>query len=62
MDGLSKVFKDTDRGWSFYEPSFDILKSIVDNDNIWNISDSLFWKSLFVENIRKENKSDDFNF
>ncbi len=35
FESLSKIFKDTDRGWTFYDPSFDIIKMAVDDDELW---------------------------
>jgi hypothetical protein len=46
FDHLPKIFKDTDRGWVTYEPSFDIIKMIVDDDELWESAKNLFWDRL----------------
>lgn len=51
INSLAKIFKDEDRGWSLYEPAFDILKSVVDNDKLWQEASDLFW-----EKLRKKNR------
>lgn len=53
---LKNVFKDTDRGWAFNEPAFDIIKMAIDDDDIWRELESMFW-----ERLRKKSNPD-FNF
>lgn len=45
ISSLAKVFE-KDRGWMFYEPAFDILKLAVDEDQIWETIETLFWQLL----------------
>jgi hypothetical protein len=44
LASLSKIFKDTDRDWTFYEPAFSILKMVVDDDEIWKKMECEFFK------------------
>ncbi len=55
MYQLSKLFKDTDRNWTFYEPAFSVLKLVVDDDDLWNKVESIFWERL----QKKLQKKDD---
>ncbi len=43
--GLKKIFQ-KDRGWDKYEPAFDILKMVVEDDSLWNAAEEEFWKRL----------------
>lgn len=48
MLSLANIFE-KDRGWSNYEPAFDILKQAVDNDAIWNKLKEMFWNELNIK-------------
>ena len=42
FSSLQKLFE-KDRGWTFYDPAFDILKMIIDDDILWvNAQDEFF--------------------
>lgn len=54
MHKLSKVFK-RDRGWMFYEPAFDVLKMIIEDDVLWKTMEEEFWKRL-SERLKQREK------
>jgi len=43
---LCDVFNNKDRGWTFYEPSFDIISMVINDDKIWNKMYKLYWNRL----------------
>ncbi len=43
---VAKVFQDTDRGWNTYEPAYDVLKMVVDDNELWAVLEGVFWKRL----------------
>lgn len=49
MCSVGKVFE-TDRGWNVYEPAFDILKMIVDDNVLWEFVSNTFWQRLNLKN------------
>lgn len=56
FSSLAKIFEDTDRGWNTYEPAYDVIKMIVDDDELWYPLQDLFWKRL--QEKREKEKSD----
>lgn len=46
FSSVSKIFESTDRGWNSYEPAYDVLKMVVDDDALWGCLEDMFWKRL----------------
>lgn len=42
---LPNVFE-KDRGWSDFDPAFDILKMVVDDDSLWESMKEMYFKNL----------------
>lgn len=53
FDNVPKIFKGKDRGWNTYEPAYDVLRMVVDDDELWVFLEGLFWDRL-REKSRKE--------
>ncbi len=45
FEHLSELFN-KDRGWMFYEPAFDILKMVIEDDKLWGAMHDEFYKRL----------------
>jgi len=59
MSSLAKVFE-TDRGWNVYEPAYNILKMVVDDDMLWNYVSELFWKKLKDKYVKSSEDNEIF--
>lgn len=46
LTSMMNIFSDTDRGWSFNEPSLDIIKMVVDDDELWEKMSEIFWQRI----------------
>lgn len=46
LNRIPSIFIGTDRGWKGYEPAIDILKMVVDDDDIWNMVADIFYDKL----------------
>ncbi len=56
--GLIDVFDtDTDRGFSGYEPAFDILKWCIEDDEIWEMASNRFWTDLRAKAEKRRSKT-----
>lgn len=45
FSSLAYIF-DKNRNWGSYEPAFDILAMVVEDDKLWNEMENEFWKRL----------------
>lgn len=55
MACLVKMFKGKDRGWTNFEPSFDIISMIINDDKLWKEMDDLFWQRM-SERIKEKKR------
>lgn len=56
LSSLSKIFADTNRGWQGYEPAFDVIKMVVDDSELWNEMEKLFWVRLRERSKKTEDE------
>lgn len=47
---IPKIFADTNRGWTFYDPALSILKMIIDDNELWSSMESLYFERLSNKN------------
>jgi len=45
FSNLPMIFN-KDRGWGLYEPAFDVLKMVVEDDDLWKAMEDKFWEKL----------------
>lgn len=44
LESIPKVFSGKDRGWMMYEPAFDIIRTFIDDDELWELATKRFWE------------------
>lgn len=52
FSSLAKIFE-KNRGWDLYDPAFDVLKMVVDDDNLWE-----YMHEIFFERMREKRKKE----